>query len=90
MGQHGPRPAAFTKAQDLARVKNSSTASPSVLSDMKVHVYGDTAVVTGVNTTNWTADGKQVVGPIRFTDVFVKREGRWQVVASHGSKVAKK
>jgi ketosteroid isomerase-like protein len=80
----------FTKAQELARVKNSSTALPFALSDMKVHVYGDTAVVTGVNTVNWTAGGKEVVGPIRFTDVFVKRDGRWQAVASHGSKVAKK
>jgi ketosteroid isomerase-like protein len=80
----------ITKAQDLAQVKASSTASPFALSDMKVRVYGDTAVVTGVNTVHWTVNGKERLGPIRFTDVFVKRDGRWQVVASHGSKVAKK
>jgi ketosteroid isomerase-like protein len=85
-----PEGATITKAQDLADVKASSTAAPFALSDMKVRVYGDTAVVTGVNTVNWTAGGKQWVGPIRFTDVFVKRDGRWQVVASHGSRVAKK
>jgi ketosteroid isomerase-like protein len=80
----------LTKAQDIANVKSSSTASPFALSDMKVRVYGETAVVTGVNTVHWTVNGKEWVGPIRFTDVFVKRDGRWQVVASHSSQVAKK
>lgn len=80
----------LTKAQELERVKASSTASPFALSDMKVQVYGDTAVVTGVNTVHWTVNGKQMSGPIRFTDVFVKRDGRWQVVATQGTKVVKK
>ena len=86
----GPEGDTITKAQDLSRVKGSSTASPFVLSDMKVRVYGETAVVTGVNTVDWTVNGKVVKGAIRFTDVFVRRDGRWQVVASQGTRVVKK
>jgi len=58
--------------------------------DMKVHVYGDTAIVTGLNTTKGTFKGKDTSGAYRFTDVFVKRDGRWQVVATRASLVAKK
>src|SRR5262249_14542826 len=58
--------------------------------DVKVHVYGSTAVVTGRNTINarWEDLGRDVKGPYRFTDVFVKRVGRWQCVASQSSRIA--
>ena len=83
--------ATFTKAQDLANVASASTSMTSfVLSDLKVHVYGDAAMVTGLNTTKATFLGKDTSGAYRFTDVFVKRDGRWQVVATHASRVAKK
>jgi len=51
--------------------------------DMKVHRFGTTAVVTG-----WLLVGGH--GPkgafshrYRFTDTWVRREGRWQIVAAH-------
>jgi len=78
-----------TKAQDLANVAQTTTTS-FALTDMKVHVYGDTAVVTGLNTLKATFKGKDISGAYRFTDVFVKRDGRWQVVATQGSLVTKK
>jgi hypothetical protein len=43
-------------------------------------VYGDVRVSE--------ADGT-LLGVTRFTDVFVYREGRWQAVAEHESRVAK-
>jgi ketosteroid isomerase-like protein len=60
--------------------------------DMKVHVYGDTAVVTGRNTIKgrWEDLGRDVSGPYRFTDVFVRRDGRWQCVASQSSRMSEK
>ena len=79
-----------TKSQELATLKGSSTRTPFVLSALKAQVYGDTAVVTGVNTGDGVFDGKEVKGAIRFTDVFVRRDGRWQCVASQGTYVAKK
>lgn len=58
-------------------------------SDMKVHVYGDVAVVTGQNTIKgtWEDIPRNISGPYRFTDVFVKRAGRWQCVASQSSRI---
>ncbi|HWG29835.1 MAG TPA: nuclear transport factor 2 family protein [Steroidobacteraceae bacterium] len=51
--------------------------------DMKVHRFGTTAVVTG-----WLlVGGHGPNGPFshryRFTDTWVRREGRWQIVAAH-------
>src|SRR5262245_26579515 len=48
--------------------------------DMKVHIYGNVAVVTGKNTITgfWKDINKDVSGPYRFTDVFVKRNGEWR------------
>jgi len=83
--------ATYTKAQDIANVKSEDTHIESfVLSDLKVHVYGDTAVVTGRITIKATFKGKDISGAHQFTDVFVKRDGRWQVVATQSTVAAKK
>jgi len=60
--------------------------------DMRVHVYGDVAVVTGRNTIKgtWEDIKRDISGPYRFTDVFVKRNGRWQCVASQASRITGK
>jgi ketosteroid isomerase-like protein len=52
------------------------------LTDQKVHVYGHTAVVTGLFTQTATFKDKDIGGAARHTIVFVKRDDRWQVVAS--------
>jgi ketosteroid isomerase-like protein len=56
----------------------------SEVSDMKVQVHGDAAVVTGVWTGKGTdGTGKAVDGKERFADTFVKMpDGKWQCVAS--------
>jgi hypothetical protein len=54
-----------------------------------VRVYGDTAIASGLGTEKSTYKGKDTSGQYRYTDVFVKRNGTWQAVATHGSKVTK-
>jgi|SRR5579863_3245735 len=52
------------------------------------HIYQRVAVVTGINT--WTEaiyKGHDLSASYRFTRVYVRRKGRWQVVASHFSKI---
>lgn len=53
--------------------------------DVKVHVYGETAVMRSRYTQNATVGGKDRSGAMLVTDVWVKRDGRWQVVARHTS-----
>lgn len=51
------------------------------LSDMTVHVYGDTAVVVGTHNLHGAYKGQDISGRYRVTDTWVKRNGKWQVVA---------
>ena len=53
------------------------------LSDLRVHVYGNSAYVRGVGGTR--SDDGQFHAKNRFTDIFVYRDGRWQCVAGHES-----
>jgi uncharacterized protein (TIGR02246 family) len=51
------------------------------LSELKVRIYGQTAVVTGRNIASFICEGKAGADDVRYTDVYVKRDGRWQCVA---------
>jgi ketosteroid isomerase-like protein len=69
----------------------SHSAEPSVhvevaeMSDMKVRMHGNAAVVTGTYHERGVSDGKPYEDRDRFTDVWMKSGGKWQVVASHYS-----
>jgi ketosteroid isomerase-like protein len=83
--------ALYDKTTEISELVSGKTKITSAnITDVKVHIYGDTAVVTGLNTLKGSYGGEDMSGPYRFTDVFVKRGGRWQVVASHSSLVVKK
>jgi ketosteroid isomerase-like protein len=57
-----------------------------VLSDLNTRVEGDVAVVTGINHVKGKgADGKAFDRRTRFTDTFIKRDGRWMVWATQGT-----
>ena len=57
--------------------------------DIKPHVYGDTAVVTGATALKGAAGDTDLSGEFRWTDVFVKRNGQWRVVASQATAISK-
>jgi ketosteroid isomerase-like protein len=53
---------------------------------MDVRVEGNTGIVTGVyRLTGRDEKGQPMDRRIRYTDVYVKRDGRWLVVASQGT-----
>jgi uncharacterized protein (TIGR02246 family) len=57
--------------------------------DIRVRVYGDSAVVTGKAGMKARLKGQEInMGPHRFTSVYVKRDGRWQLVASQATMIA--
>lgn len=75
------------KKSDLADAKGGAFAGSAELTDVKVRVFGSAAVVTGkAALRDAKYKGKDVSGNYLFTDTFVKRNGRWQVVASHSNK----
>jgi ketosteroid isomerase-like protein len=75
-----------TKAEERALVQAppASVSASLTNEDMHVRVYGNSAIVTGLIVS-------RVQGSLsfqsRFTDTFIKRGARWQVVARHYSRV---
>jgi ketosteroid isomerase-like protein len=80
------------KAEEIADMRSPKRKLASaVLSDFDVRVSGNTAVVTGVNHVTGTDDKNQAFDRrFRFTDTFVRRDGRWQVWATQATIVADK
>src|SRR4029079_891863 len=79
-----------TKAEDVASLDKPAGEFKLIsyaVDDMRVRVYGKTAVVTGRTTTKLQSKDREVTNRSRFTDVFVKRDGRWQLVAGHSSRL---
>ena len=70
-----------TKAERAAEIKTAHIVS-ATLGDMKVRVFGDTAVVTGTDEEITMTDGKKSSDHYAWTDVFLKRNGKWLAVAS--------
>jgi ketosteroid isomerase-like protein len=58
------------------------------LSDLEVRSYGETAVLVGVEEIDGSWDGEAFRAKNRFTDVFIKKDGGWQCIASHSSKMS--
>ena len=59
-----------------------------VVDDVTVRIFGATAVVRGRTVATGTDKGLAIDVRLRFTDVFLKRHGDWQAVASHASLLA--
>ena len=76
------------KAQDKMDLSSGDFKIQSEeLSDLKVHIYGNTAVAVGTNTVRGTYKGQDISGKYRFTDTWVKRNGKWLAVASQYTRV---
>jgi ketosteroid isomerase-like protein len=80
-----------TKAQVLAYMKSGEGKILTLaIDDMKVRVYGDAAVVTLRATIKETYKGEEISDVVRITNTWIKKAGRWQCVATHGSRIAGK
>ena len=82
----GPSGAVRAKAQVIADFTSGNLRFQSITTDdVQWRLYGDTAVETGRSTMDGQDRGKTVPRDNRFTRVWVKRLGRWQLVANHYS-----
>lgn len=55
------------------------------LSELRIRMHGNTAVVTGAYHEKGDSKGKNYEYRDRLTDVWMKTDGKWQVIASHYS-----
>jgi ketosteroid isomerase-like protein len=49
--------------------------------DVSLKIFGEVAVVTALTRMDFVANEKDSSIALRYTAVFVKRDGRWQIVA---------
>jgi hypothetical protein len=76
-----------SKAESLANAKATKYDSVDY-PNLKVTVFGDTAIATGDFVAKGTdKDGKAMDLHERFTDTWIKMNGKWRCVASHSSPV---
>jgi uncharacterized protein (TIGR02246 family) len=76
------------KKQLLASMRSGALKiTSSVAGEMKALVLGDTGIVHGLWTEKSILNGKETAKTNRYTDIFAKRDGRWQCVTTHATKV---
>jgi ketosteroid isomerase-like protein len=76
----------YSKAGYISHSADPSThVKVAELSELKVRMHGDTAIVTGAYHEKGDSNGKPYEYHDRLTDVWMKVGGKWQVVASHYS-----
>lgn len=77
-----------TKAQVDADMKSGVIVFESFkIDDLKVRVDGNTAIAFGLETEKSSYKGEDTSGQYRYTDIYVKRDGKWLCIATHMSKV---
>ena len=75
-----------TRTQVIADMKSGAQTFESMTNDnVKVRVYGDTAIVTGRTRQKGQYKGQPSLSPTMFTRVYVRRDGQWQLVANSSS-----
>jgi ketosteroid isomerase-like protein len=80
----------LNKTQEIAESMSPDQAWTAHKSDdVKVRVYGTVAIVTGLSTLTGSSKA-YVPGPRRYTEVWVKRNGRWQMAGGQSTLVPAK
>ncbi len=83
-GERGVR----NKRQTISQATSSALKIESAEdSNMQAMVFGDTAIVHGMTTVEGTEERQDISGQYRWTDIYERRDGRWQAVASYGTSV---
>ena len=77
-----------TKAEALAlRRAGTLHITQLDLNDLKVRIYGDTAVVTSRADLAGTNGASDISGKYRYTRVYNKRYGQWKIVSFEASRI---
>jgi hypothetical protein len=79
----------FTKADELKDEKSVRTARDCGLTDAKVHFFGESVALVYGSEHAIGKDKSQPNAKVCqiWTDTWLKRGGKWQIVASHDNRV---
>ena len=78
-----------TKAQEIEHIKSGAlTHEKSDIQDVKIRVYGNTAVATVRSFFKGTVNGKPLSSTVRVTRVWLKQKGNWKCVALQSTRVS--
>ena len=77
------------KAQEMDDLRPSADIKTYFFNteDVRVRVFGNSAVVTGYAKWRINLKGRDVDNERRYTLVFIKQDGRWQIVAQQLSRI---
>lgn len=76
----------YSKTGYLSYSASSSTHVESAdIPEMKIRMHGDTAVVTGIYHEKGIDNQRTYDYHDRFTDIWMKKSGKWRLVAAHYS-----
>jgi ketosteroid isomerase-like protein len=76
------------KAQYLARVRDPSPHDMQTVNEWQtVRICGSIAIVAGVSWTKGMQNGKAYLHRARFIDTWLRKDGKWVVVASQGTPI---
>jgi ketosteroid isomerase-like protein len=79
----------MTKGEFIASVKAPALHPEKIVNEsMTAHVFGDSAVVTGIYREKGVDKGKPYLRRGRFTDTWVYQNGVWVCVASQSTLIA--
>ena len=71
-----------TRAMNMQEISSGALKLQSVNYDsLLVRVYDNVAILTGIADNTGEFRGMPFTGKIRYTRVFVRRDGRWQAIA---------
>jgi len=81
----------LTRADEIENMKKAAPQDGSAAhtEDTKVRLFGDVAILTGRYLVT-RGDSGPTISESRYTDVYAKRQGRWQVVASQLTGIPRK
>jgi ketosteroid isomerase-like protein len=78
-----------TKADELTHRRSGSLHITRLeLSDIKVRIYGDTAVVNSKADLAGRSGDRDISGHYRYTRVYSNRDGQWRIVSFEASRIA--
>ena len=75
----------LNKAQTIAgRVSGRSSAQLYEVEEVTIQIYGDTAIAKTITRI----EANTLSGRFRHLRVFIKRDGRWQIIVTQMTKIA--